>query len=169
MVLIILNLQLQRYLKIKPTAPIIESGTLEADLLTSPSTAAAQSTGAIPKVRTSIIQQQSPAVEQEVRQIETEVKSLILDDGGSVDADIVTLPCSLCREEVVCTVKDMRAMTNHLEQVHKQRVCPVCSQLFDESMEGIDEYFHLHVENHFDVPHIYPSLGSGFEALGGAN
>lgn len=98
-----------------------------------------------------------------------EVENTLTEESGKVDADIVTLPCSLCKDDVVCTVKDMRAMTIHLEQVHKQRVCPVCSQLFDESMEGINEYFHLHVENHFDVPHIYPSLGSGFEAIGGAN
>ena len=128
-------------------------------------------TGAIPKVRTGLRQlaQEPIQAESEVSRIETEVKSLLLHDSDPVDADIVTLPCSICREEVVCTVKDMRAMTIHLEQVHRQRVCPVCSQLFDESMEGINEYFHLHVENHFDVPNIYPSLGSGFEAIGGAN
>lgn len=127
-------------------------------------------TGAIPKVRSFQQSSQEGVVgESEVARIETEVKSLLLDDSDRLDADIVTLPCSICREEVICTVKDMRAMTIHLEQVHRQRVCPVCSQLFDESMDGINEYFHLHVENHFDVPNIYPTLGSGFEAIGGAD
>ena len=160
---------------VDPSAP--EAAVQEAELSRSAATgtvseidqatSSTAATGAIPKVRTSLRQEPIQA-ESEVARIETEVKSLLL-DSDPMDADIVTLPCSICREEVVCTVKDMRAMTIHLEQVHRQRVCPVCSQLFDESMEGINEYFHLHVENHFDVPHIYPTLGSGFEAIGGAN
>ena len=167
-------------MKIKPTPSAPEATEPEAEPSTRAATGAvsgtdqvtsAAATGAIPKVRTSVQQSPQGSIqgESEVARIETEVKSLLLHDSDPMDADIVTLPCSICQEEVICTVKDIRAMTIHLEQVHRQRVCPVCSQLFDESMEGINEYFHLHVENHFDVPHIYPTLGSGFEAIGGAN
>ena len=41
-------------------------------------------------------------------------------------------------------------MTAHLETVHEQLVCPVCSQMFDKKIAGIESYFHCHVENHFD-------------------
>ena len=70
--------------------------------------------------------------------------------GGSFE-EIVSLPCSLCGEVVLCSVKNLQQMTTHLETVHKQRVCPVCSQLFDATMEGIDDYLAMHVENHFCV------------------
>lgn len=156
-------------MKIRPTTENASAReTSEAGTVLESQVTSISGTGAIPKVRSSL-QQSGKGGQSEVVRIETEVKSLLLDDSDRMDGDIVTLPCSICREEIICTVKDMRAMTIHLEQVHRQRVCPVCSQLFDESMEGINEYFHLHVENHFDVPHIYPTLGSGFEAIGGAN
>lgn len=70
--------------------------------------------------------------------------------GGSFE-EIVSLPCSLCGEVVLCSVKNLQQMTTHLETAHKQRVCPVCSQLFDATMEGIDDYLAMHVENHFCV------------------
>ncbi|KAI1285763.1 Calcium-binding and coiled-coil domain-containing protein 2 [Halotydeus destructor] len=78
------------------------------------------------------------------------------------DVDILTLPCVMCKEEILCTAKDMRPMTNHLEDVHQQRLCPVCSQMFDASMANIDQYFHMHVENHFDNPE------STFSRIGGS-
>ena len=65
--------------------------------------------------------------------------------------DVVSLPCSLCGDVILCSVKNLSQMTTHLETVHNQRVCPVCSQLFDATMEGIDDYLAMHVENHFCV------------------
>lgn len=78
------------------------------------------------------------------------------------DVKTIVLPCSICKEDVMCTSRDMSPMTNHLEQMHKQRTCPVCAQMFDASMPQIDKYFHMHVENHFDVPH-YPRGAESFE------
>lgn len=60
----------------------------------------------------------------------------------------MSLPCTLCSEDVMCT--DLRQMAIHMETKHQQLVCPVCSQMFDKKVPGIDSYFHCHVENHFD-------------------
>jgi len=75
----------------------------------------------------------------------------------STSPEVVTLPCTICRQDIVCSFRDLRQMMAHLEEVHKQRVCPVCSQLFDASMAGIDEYFTMHVESHFETPEFPPS------------
>jgi len=69
---------------------------------------------------------------------------------------IITLPCSICREEITCTARDLKPMTAHLEEKHSQRLCPICSMLFDATLPGHHNYFQMHVENHFDVPN-YPA------------
>jgi len=92
----------------------------------------------------------------------TEAKTLLRDELAASkeekedDLGLVTLPCSVCKEDILCTIKDLRPMTLHLEEYHKQRVCPVCSQLFDATMPCIDDYFHAHVEDHFNTPR-YPT------------
>lgn len=66
------------------------------------------------------------------------------------DAETVRLPCSICDMEV-----PERDLSNHLEEEHKQLICPVCSQMFDKNVPGIDAYFQCHVEIHFN-PVRYP-------------
>jgi len=115
----------------------------------------------------------SPTEQQElIAAAETEVKTvmeseLMAESSNNTNATIsisdklesitlITLPCSLCREEITCTARDLKPMTLHLEEKHSQRLCPICSMLFDATLPGHDNYFQMHVENHFDVPN-YPS------------
>lgn len=69
--------------------------------------------------------------------------------------EVMTLPCAICQEDVLCTGRESRQMMIHLEEAHQQLVCPVCCQMFDKNIAGIDSYFHCHVENHFNTPR-YP-------------
>lgn len=66
------------------------------------------------------------------------------------EAENVTLPCSICNKGI-----RERDLANHLEEEHQQLVCPVCCQMFDKNVPGIDSYFQCHVEIHFE-PVRYP-------------
>lgn len=115
----------------------------------------------------------SPAEQLElIAAAETEVKTVIesetLNESPTASAissnnnerlesiTIITLPCSICREEITCTARDLKPMTLHLEEKHSQRLCPICSMLFDATIPGHHNYFQMHVENHFDVPNYPP-------------
>lgn len=66
------------------------------------------------------------------------------------DAENVSLPCSICNKQI-----PEQDLTNHLEEEHQQLICPVCCQMFDKNVPGIESYFQCHVEIHFD-PVRYP-------------
>lgn len=51
----------------------------------------------------------------------------------------------------------MYEMVNHLEVVHKQKMCPVCSTLFDTRLPIFSTYFANHIQNHFNNIK-YPNL-----------
>ena len=77
---------------------------------------------------------------------------------------IITMPCILCDVNIECSQhKDgsgqMHEMVDHLEKVHKQKMCPVCSTLFDTRLPIFKTYFANHIQNHFNNIK-YPSLNS---------
>lgn len=76
----------------------------------------------------------------------------------------VKIPCAMCEEIISCEVytdstpRQMYEMVSHLEDVHEQRMCPVCSTLFDTRLPIFDTYFNNHVQQHFRNDSEYPPI-----------
>lgn len=77
------------------------------------------------------------------------------DESKSNKETFVKIPCIMCTEVVMCRQVEghsgqLHEMIEHLEKVHKQRMCPICSILFDARLTSSDSYFQLHISNHFN-------------------
>ena len=75
---------------------------------------------------------------------------------------LVCLPCDFCNKNIMCREHgdgsgSMREMIEHLETVHRQKMCPICSILFDMSIPVFDSYFKNHVQDHMQKQ-SYPKL-----------
>lgn len=73
---------------------------------------------------------------------------------------IIDMPCTMCEQVIRCNQTDengqMKEMIEHFEEVHKQKMCPVCSVLFDTRLSIFKSYFTTHLQNHFNQMK-YPS------------
>ncbi|KAH9415481.1 hypothetical protein DERP_010337 [Dermatophagoides pteronyssinus] len=86
------------------------------------------------------------------------------DDNDSIRVrSIIDMPCTMCEEVIRCKQTDesgqMKEMIEHFENVHKQKMCPVCSVLFDTRLSIFKSYFSTHLQNHFNQMK-YPSTSS---------
>ena len=110
-----------------------------------------------------------------ISRAETEVKTVI-ENEAAVDQTLTVehnesnetteslqlsqMPCIICNEEITCISRDSKLMVQHLEEKHRQRLCPVCSMPFDLTLPGHSDYFKMHVNNHFDAPYPQQSTAS---------
>lgn len=74
----------------------------------------------------------------------------------------VVLPCIFCNKSIQCKQHNdgsgqMREMIDHLEKEHNQKMCPICSTLFDMNLPVYKSYFHNHVNDHLKNAQ-YPEL-----------
>lgn len=76
---------------------------------------------------------------------------------------MVQMPCIMCDQVIECRQHEdgsgqMHEMVQHFEEVHKQKMCPVCSTLFDTRLPIFPSYFANHIQNHFNNMR-YPKSG----------
>lgn len=89
-------------------------------------------------------------------EVNTAVKTI---DTGSSSNSTVTktddIPCTMCNMTIKCNKntsgsEPMLEMIEHFEKVHNQKMCPVCSVLFDTRLPFFNNYFSNHVMKHFN-------------------
>lgn len=95
-----------------------------------------------------------PSAPPAAAEANTDVKRIATTSSDSGDT-FVKMPCIMCPEVIMCRQRpghsgQLHEMIDHLESVHKQRMCPICSILFDTSLRYSDSYFNLHLSNHFN-------------------
>lgn len=84
--------------------------------------------------------------------------------GADKTKKAVTIPCVMCDQMITCEVyaddtpRQMYEMVTHLEEVHMQRMCPVCSTMFDTRLPIFSTYFNSHVQGHFNNDVRYPPV-----------
>lgn len=68
----------------------------------------------------------------------------------------VKMPCVMCDKVIICKQNNngkeeqMVELIEHFEKVHSQKMCPICSALFDTRLNIFKKYFKIHVDNHFN-------------------
>lgn len=103
-------------------------------------------------------------VSEPLVQANTSPKTLLLSPSAppAPQKNVVSIPCIMCDQVIECRQHEdgsgqMHEMVNHLEQVHHQKMCPVCSTLFDTRLPIFSTYFANHIQNHFNNVK-YPNL-----------
>lgn len=108
-----------------------------------------------------LLQQNRPTLLRELYQDLADQKEVV----ESVKKEVTErVPCIMCDKMIECRKLNdnsgqLPEMVAHLETVHKQKMCPVCSTLFDTRLPIFSTYFSNHVMNHFSSLK-YPSLSN---------
>lgn len=88
-------------------------------------------------------------------EVNTAVKVLEKESNNDVAPKTEDIPCTMCNVTIKCrkntsTSEPMLEMIEHFETVHNQKMCPVCSVLFDTRLPFFSKYFSNHVLKHFN-------------------
>lgn len=84
---------------------------------------------------------------------QTSVKTIRSSDSiaeGDKQRKIVDIACMMCPQVIKCqqyvddTPRQLYELVDHLEKEHKQKMCPICSTLFDTRIPFVKSYFNNH-------------------------